>query len=40
MSEAARSIGDASMVSNIRKCLIGKIKTAYGYKWQYADKEN
>lgn len=40
MSEAARSIGDVSMVSNIRKCLIGKIKTAYGYKWQYADKEN
>ena len=40
MSEAARSVGDASMVSNIRKCLIGKIKTAYGYKWQYADKEN
>lgn len=40
MSEAARSIGDTSMVSNIRKCLIGKIKTAYGYKWQYADKEN
>lgn len=34
--EAARSLGKTSG-SNIRSCCRGKLKTAYGYKWKYAN---
>ena len=40
IADAGRAVGDARRGANIRACLIGKQITAYGYKWQYADKEN
>lgn len=35
LSDAARFVGNVSKASNIRACIIGKQKTAYGYKWFY-----
>ena len=34
MSDAAKSVN--GFVQNISKCVNGKYKTAYGYKWEYA----
>lgn len=36
-SEAARQINKAK--THISDCCLGKLKSAYGYKWQYKEKE-
>ena len=32
---AGEYLGNVNRQANIWKCLTGKIKTAYGYKWEY-----
>ena len=39
LSEAARAVGDINKASNIRAAIIGKQKSAYGFRWKYEDSE-
>lgn len=40
-AEAARQLGDFNYSSSISKCCRGKLKTAYGFYWEYEkEKEN
>ena len=32
--DAAKSIGDKALGSNINRCIHGKRETAYGYMWK------
>lgn len=39
ITSALQELGKPITCGNISSCCKGKIKTAYGYKWEYAEKE-